>query len=64
MTRPTDRDVNTALYMLRAKQLGLSLTEMEQLEEGLVLDMLTEAGNDNESDSYQEVATQEDFDRF
>ncbi len=30
----------------------------------MVLDMITESMNDNEQDSYTEVATQEDFDRF
>ena len=29
---------------------------------GMVIDMLTEAGNDNED--YRELATQEDFDNF
>ena len=32
------------------------------LDMGLVVDMLTEAGNDNEN--YRELATQEDFDNF
>lgn len=50
--------------MLRAKQLGLTLTEMEQLEEGFILDMITESGNDNEAASYKQLATQDDFDTF
>lgn len=50
--------------MLRSKQLGLTLTEMEQLDEGLIFDMITEAGNDNEADSYKQLATQSDFDKF
>lgn len=48
--------------MVRAKQTGLSLDEMEQLEEGFIMDMIIETGNDNYE--YDEVATQEDFDRF
>lgn len=56
--------MNTAIYFLRAKQIGLSLAEMEELSEGMVLDMITESLNDNEQDSYTEMATQEDFDRF
>jgi len=52
------------LYLLRAKQLGLSLQEMEELEEGMILDMITESLNDEASDDYQQLATQEDFDRF
>lgn len=44
--------------------MGLTLAELEQLEEGMVLDMITEMGNDNASDEYKELATQEDFDAF
>jgi len=44
--------------------LGLSLEEMEQLEEGMILDMIAESINDMNSDEYQELATQEDFDNF
>lgn len=44
--------------------MGLSIDEMEQLEEGMILDMITEESNDEESDSYNELATQDDFDRF
>lgn len=62
--RPTDREVNTALYLLRAKQIGLSLAEMEELDEGIIFDMIVESANDNESDSYHELATQADFDKF
>ena len=62
--RPTDRPITTALYLLRAKQLGLTIDEMEQLDEGMIFDMITEKGNDEESESYNEIATQDDFDRF
>lgn len=44
--------------------MGLTLDEMDQLDEGMIFDMLTESGNDNASDSYREVATQADFDKF
>lgn len=44
--------------------MGMTLTEMEQLEEGMILDMITEMGNDNASEEYKELATQEDFDAF
>ena len=37
---------------------------MDELNEGTILDMIVEAGNDNESDSYKELATQADFDKF
>lgn len=54
--------MNTALYVLRAKQMGLSLSEMEELEEGFITDMIIESMNDN--CEYKELATQEDFDKF
>lgn len=54
--------MNTALYMLRAVQLGLSVKDLEQLEVGLVMDMIIESGND--SAHYETVADQSDFDRF
>ena len=50
--------------MLRAKQLGFSLEELDQVEEGLVMDMMIESGNDLHSDEYREVATQKDFDAW
>lgn len=49
--------------MVRAKQTGLSLDEMDQLEEGFITDMIIETGNDN-FDGYKEVANQSDFDSF
>ena len=55
--------MNTAVYMLRAKQMGLSLSEMDVLEEGFITDMIIERGNDN-YDGYKEIATQSDFDSF
>ena len=44
------------------KTLGLSIDELELLEYGVVMDMLTEKGNDDYP--YQQLATQADFDRF
>jgi hypothetical protein len=48
--------------MLRVVQIGLKLSDLEILEQGTIIDMLTEAEND--TCEYKEVATQEDFDRF
>ena len=62
--RPTEREVNTAVFMLRAKQLGFSLEELDSVEEGLVMDMIIESGNDLCDDEYRQVATQQDFDVF
>ena len=62
MTRPTERKFTTGLYLLRCLQAGLSLSDLDNLTIGQVLDILTEAGNDCEK--YSELATQADFDRF
>ena len=48
--------------MLRAVQLGLSIQDLDELEESDVLDMLTESLNDEYNYPYK--ATQEDFDKF
>ncbi len=54
--------MTTGLFLLRAFQIHLSLDDLDRLEYGTVLDMMTEAGNDE--CKYDELATQEDFDRF
>lgn len=54
--------MNTGLFMLRCKELGFAVEELEQVEFGLVLDMLTEKGNDEYKYPYK--ATQKDFDKF
>jgi hypothetical protein len=48
---------------LRCVQIGLKLSDLDALDEGFVLDMMTEAGNDGYKD-YKQLATQEDFARF
>ena len=48
--------------MLRAVQLGISIADLDLLTIGLVIDMYTESANDHQD--YDEVATQEDMDRF
>lgn len=54
--------MTTGLFMLRCKNLGLSVFELEQIDFGLVLDMLTEQSNDEYKYPYK--ATQADFDKF
>ena len=54
--------MNTGLFMLRSKELGFTVDELEQVEFGLVLDMLTEKGNDEYDYPYK--ASQKDFDKF
>ena len=48
--------------MLRCKELGLSINELENIDYGLVEDMLIERGNDGHEYPYK--ASQEDFDKF
>lgn len=52
--------MTVGLYLLRAKQAGFTLDEMDQLERGDIFDVMTEMGNDNEK--YPLKATQKDFD--
>lgn len=54
--------MNTAIYILRALQMGLSIADMDALEEGFIVDMMVESSNDNYE--YKEVANQADFDKF
>lgn len=54
--------MNTALFMLRAVQLGISISDLELLSVGLVLDMHTESMNDEHK--WKKLASQDDFDRF
>ena len=60
--RAIDREFNTALFLLRAAQLGLSIADLEKLSVGMVLDMIVESGNDNYK--YPEIASAEDIARF
>lgn len=55
--------MSTALFLLRAAQLGISMADLDLLTVGAVYDMATEALNDREGD-YARVATQEDIDAF
>lgn len=60
--RPSEREYNTAVYLLRCAELGLNDYDMENLTYGMVIDMMTEKANDEVK--YREVATQGDFDKF
>lgn len=52
----------TATYMLRCKQLGLTMDELDQMSTGMVWDILTEAAND--AYDYPLKAGQEQFHEF
>ena len=54
--------MNTGLFMLRCKEMGFSVAELEEVEFGLVLDMMTEKGNDE--CTYPFKASQNDFNKF
>ncbi len=54
--------MSTALFLLRAAQVGVPVSDLDTLNIGMVLDMCAEALNDQED--YAVIAAQEDFDRF
>ena len=54
--------MTTPLFLLRCIELGLSITDLDNLSIGLILDIFCERGNDDYD--YATVATQDDFDRF
>jgi hypothetical protein len=57
-----DREINTALFILRATQCGISVSDLELLSIGMVNDIFTEMKNDEYDYPYK--ATQEDIDRL
>ena len=54
--------MNTAVWILRSKQIGLSMNELEEMDIGFVLDLFIESGNDDYK--YPQMATQADIDRL
>lgn len=54
--------MTTPLFMLRAIRLGVSVSDLDLLSIGLVMDMFTESQNDDYK--YPDLATQSDFDKF
>ncbi len=54
--------MTTPLFLLRCKQLGLSMTELDMLTIGLINDMFTERENDDYNYPYR--PTQNDYDSF
>ena len=55
--------MTTPLFLLRCKQLGLSMTELDLLTIVLINDMFTERENDEYS-GWNELASQSDMDMF
>lgn len=60
--KPSVREPNGAIFMLRCAGLGLSDEALGGMSMGMVYDMLIEKGNDQVDYPYR--ATQEDFDAF
>ena len=58
----TEREMTTPLFLLRCMEVGISVSDLDLLTVGLVLDIWTEKTNDGVK--YRQLATQEDFDRF
>ncbi len=54
--------MTTPLFLLRCAEIGISISDLDLLTIGLVIDMWTEKGNDEVK--FRRVATQEDFDKF
>lgn len=55
--------MTTALFLLRAAQVGISVSDMDLLSIGMLNDIYAEAINDQEGE-YAQLATQEDMDAF
>lgn len=64
--RGPDREITPALLFLRGKELGLSISELDEITEGMVLDLLAEKSNDEwyRKNKITYRANQEDFDKF
>ena len=54
--------MTTALFLLRCTEVGLTMSDLDDLTVGMVNDMFVEKSNDNYE--WKELATQEDFDKF
>ena len=54
--------MTTPLFLLRCLEIGISVGDLDYLTIGMVMDIWTENGND--SVKYDNLATQEDFDKF
>lgn len=54
--------MSTALFALRAFQIGLNMNDMDELSRGDVMDIIIESAND--SYKYPQMANQGDIDKF
>ena len=58
----SSREMTTALFLLRCVEIGISISELDLLTIGMVLDIWTEKSNDGVK--YSKVAGQAEFDKF
>ena len=54
--------MTTPSFLLRCIEIGISIRDLDLLTIGMVMDIWTEKANDDVK--YQQIATQEDFDKF
>lgn len=54
--------MTTPLFILRCIEIVISIRDLDLLTIGMVMDIWTEKANDDVK--YQQIATQEDFDKF
>lgn len=54
--------MTTALFLLRCVEVGISISDLDLLTIGMVLDIWTEKANDGVK--YKKIAGQSEFDRF
>ena len=59
----TTREMTTAVLLLRAAEVGISIADLDLLTIGMLNDIFVEKFNDTEGE-YDDVATQEDIDTF
>ena len=54
--------MTTPLLLLRCIEIGISIRDLDLLTIGMMMDIWTEKANDDVK--YEQIATQEDFDKF
>ena len=65
--KPSSHEITTPLFLLRCLEVGLSMSDLDLLTIGMVLDIWTEKGNDDYKYGVKDtvhVAGQKDFDNF
>ena len=60
--KESEREMSTALFLLRVAQLGIPIRDLDLLSIGMVSDIFTESANDDYD--WPDKADQSDFDKF